>query len=314
MFKLTRPIERLLIVALMVFCPFLSPLCTANAPSPIVVKHTHGETMVPLNPKNVLVFDLSVLDNFDRLGIEVTGVPLSRNYNHELKKYKTDDYIKIGSLSKPDYEVVHAAKPDLIIVAYRTQSKYDALAKIAPTIDLTGSGKDLIADVKTDVTTLGRIFGKEAEAKMEIEKLDAAVFVLKVKAKGKGKGLVLMTSGGKISAFGPGSRFGVFYDDFGIVPAVSDISPARHGQSVSSEFILEADPDWLFIIDRDAAVGREGDSARQILDNDLVRQTTAWKKQQVVYLDSGDWYLARGGLNALHRAIDQLTQAFDSAR
>lgn len=315
MFGHARCTSRLPALIRRVFQAFLlMSTLTANAASTTIdVKHAQGETMVPVTPEKVLVFDLSVLDNLDRLGIEVAGVPRARNYPHRLKKYQSDDFIKIGSLSKPDYEVINAARPDLIIVAYRSQSKYDALAKIAPTIDLTGSRKDLIADVEADVTTLGRIFAKEAEAKMEVEKLDDAVSALKAKAKGTGKGLVIMTSGGKISAYGPGSRFGIIYDDFGIMPAVRDISAATHGQPIGSEFILEADPDWLFVIDRDAALGREGASAKQILDNELVRETTAWKKKQVVYLDAGDWYLARGGLNAVHRAIDQIAQAFDNA-
>ena len=97
-------------------------------------------------------------------------------------------------------------------------------------------------------------------------------------------------------------------------PASPDISPATHGQPINSEFILETNPDWLFVIDRDAAIGSEGKAARRILDNELVRQTKAWKKNQVAYLDSTDWYLlAADSLSALHRAIDQIARAFDKA-
>ncbi len=101
---------------------------------------------------------------------------------------------------------------------------------------------------------------------------------MKEKAANKGTGLLILTSGGKISAYGPGSRFGVLHDSFGVKPAAPDLSIGNHGQPVSSEFILETNPDWLFVIDRDAAIGREGNSAKQVLDNELVRQTNAWKR------------------------------------
>ncbi len=68
------------------------------------------------------------------------------------------------------------------------------------------------------------------------------------------------------------------------------------------------------MLDRDAAIGREGTSAKQLLDNELVRQTNAWKNDQVVYLNGQNWYLVGGGLGALHNTIQQLSAAFDKAK
>jgi len=163
------------------------------------------------------------------------------------------------------------------------------------------------------VQTIGTIFGKEAEAKAEDEKLDADIAALKEKAAGKGKGLLILTTGGKVSAYGPGSRFGILHDAFGVEPAAPDLSVGNHGQPISYEFILQTNPDWLFVIDRDAAIGREGASAKQLLDNDLVRQTNAWKNDHVVYLDAASWYLVGGGLTSLHQTVEQISQAFDKA-
>ena len=55
--------------------------------------------------------------------------------------------------------------------------------------------------------------------------------VERVKAKGTtvGKGLVLMTSGGKVTAFGKGSRFGIIHDQLGIAPAIEDVEAAMKG-------------------------------------------------------------------------------------
>ncbi|MEG9884320.1 MAG: siderophore ABC transporter substrate-binding protein [Hyphomicrobiales bacterium] len=315
MSKPRRFASRILSASLAASALALAP--EANAAS-VTIKHAQGETAVPINPQKIAVFDLSTLDNLDHLGIKVTGVPHeSVNLPRNLKKYEGDDFIKIGSLHEPDYEVINAVAPDLIIVGALTASKYDALAKIAPTIDLTAWGHNLIAQVEANVKTLGRIFSRQAQARAEIERLDAAIAALKAKTRGKGKGLVIMTSGAKISGYGPGSVFGFVHEDFGVTPASLDINPAAHGQPIGSEFILETNPDWLFVIDRDTAIGpsidREGDSARQVLDNDLIRLTTAWKEGQVIYLNSTDWCLAWAGLTSLHRAINQISQAFDRA-
>ncbi|OYR19448.1 siderophore ABC transporter substrate-binding protein [Brucella thiophenivorans] len=282
----------------------------ANA-ADIAVKHAQGETSVAASPAKVVVFDFATLDNLDRLGVKIIGVPGSIAFPEYLKKYDSADYAKVGTLFEPDYEAVNAAEPDLIIVGGRSAAKYGELAKIAPTIDLTVPAKGFISGTEANIEKLGEIFGRQSEAKAEVDKLNSELAALNEKTKGKGKGLMILTSGGKISAYGPGSRFGVLHDSFGIEPAAADLSVGNHGQPVSSEFILETNPDWLFVLDRDAAIGREGTSAKQLLDNELVRQTNAWKKDQVVYLNGQNWYLVGGGLGALHNTIKQLSEAFD---
>ncbi|EMG52381.1 petrobactin-binding protein YclQ [Brucella sp. NBRC 12952] len=309
MLKISRHFSRLFGAALVA-----TALASGANAADVAVKHAQGETTVATNPEKVVVFDFATLDNLDRLGVKIIGVPGSIAFPEYLKKYDGADYTKVGTLFEPDYEAVNAAEPDLIIVGGRSAAKYGELAKIAPTIDLTVPAKEFISGTEANIEKLGQIFGKETEAKAEVDKLNSELAALKEKTKGKGKGLMILTSGGKISAYGPGSRFGVLHDSFGVEPAAPDLSVGNHGQPVSSEFILETNPDWLFVLDRDAAIGREGTSAKQLLDNELVRQTNAWKNDQVVYLNAQNWYLVGGGLGALHNTIQQLSAAFDKAK
>lgn len=309
MLKFSRHFSRLFGAALVA-----TALASGANAADVAVKHAQGETTVATNPEKVVVFDFATLDNLDRLGVKIIGVPGSIGFPEYLKKYDGADYTKVGTLFEPDYEAVNAAEPDLIIVGGRSAAKYGELAKIAPTIDLTVPAKEFISGTEANIEKLGQIFGKETEAKAEVDKLNSELAALKEKTKGKGKGLMILTSGGKISAYGPGSRFGVLHDSFGVEPAAPDLSVGNHGQPISSEFILEANPDWLFVLDRDAAIGREGTSAKQLLDNELVRQTNAWKNDQVVYLNAQNWYLVGGGLGALHNTIQQLSAAFDKAK
>lgn len=276
----------------------------------ITIKHTSGETSVPENPKKVVVFDLASMDIMNRLGVDnIVGVA-GGIFPKYLKKYEADQYTKVGTLFEPNYEAIANLKPDLIIISGRTQPKYKELSKIAPTLDLTVSNENYLGDVDRNITILGQVFDKQDKAKSEIANLNKKLDETRKIAANQGTGLLILTTGGKISAYGPGSRFGLLHTGFGVKPANDKLEVGKHGQMISSEFILETNPDWLFVIDRDAAIGREGQSAAQILDNALVNQTTAGKKKQIVYLDPQNWYLVGGGLSGLIETADQLDAAF----
>ncbi|HEV7317781.1 MAG TPA: siderophore ABC transporter substrate-binding protein [Ensifer sp.] len=274
----------------------------------LTIEHSSGTTEVEKNPKTVLVYDFGMLETLDMLGIPVSGVPGSA-IPPSLEKYKADTYPKIGTLFEPDFEAINAAEPNLVIVGGRSQAKYAEVAKLAPTIDLTSDDKDLIGSIKKNATILGQIFGKEEEIKANIAKLDASIEALRGLAADKGTGLILLTTGGKISAYGSGSRFGTLHDVFGIKPADPELQVATHGQAISYEYILETNPDWIFVVDRDAAIGQQAQPAAALLDNELVRQTKAWKDGHVVYLDSAKLYLTASGLKSQQDIVDQLTQA-----
>jgi ABC-type enterochelin transport system, periplasmic component len=72
---------------------------------------------------------------------------------------------------------------------------------------------------------------------------------------------------------------------------------------------MSANPSWLFIIDRDGAIGNNhNQSAKQVLDNPLIRKTAAWRRQHIIYLDSRSLYIA-GGIQAYLRAMTQIDRA-----
>ncbi|WP_291173797.1 siderophore ABC transporter substrate-binding protein [Hyphomicrobium sp.] len=278
---------------------------------PITITHAQGETVLPAPPKTVLTLDLASLETLDAVGVEVTGVVSSHIPAH-LSKYKDSKYLKIGTLFEPDYETINAAAPDLIIVAGRSSPKYKELSRIAPTIDLSTDENAFLATAFRNARTLGRIFGKESEIEARIGKIETAIQAVREKSRGAGRGLIILTTGGRMSAYGPRSRFGTLHTDFGITPAVDALDRAVHGQGISFELILKANPDWLFVIDRDAAIGLAGQPAAQLLDNPLVARTNAWQKGHVAYLDPVRWYLVGGGLVSLQANIDQITHALDA--
>lgn len=278
----------------------------------IRVRHMQGETVVAVRPETVLVFDLAALDTLDALGVEVTGVPVSHVPGF-LGKYREARYLKIGSLFEPDFEAVNAAKPDLVIVAARSAAVYPQLARLAPTIDLTLPPTGMIEGVRTSVATLGRIFGKEQEAAALAGDIDRAVARVRQATAKAGTVLMVMVNGGKLTIFGIGSRFGWLHDELGATPAVARADAATHGAAVSFEFILATDPDWLIVLDRDAAVGHAGASARQVLDNEIVGATRAARSGHIVYVDPARWYLVGGGGRSFAVILNDLADALSAA-
>lgn len=279
----------------------------------IEIAHAKGIARLAAIPKKVVVFDLASLDVLDALGVPVAGVPRGPKPDY-LAKYDGPSYPKVGTLWEPDYEELNALSPDLVVVGLRSGPRYDAVSKMAPAIDMTVDATDIVESAKLRARALARLFGKETEAETKIAKLDAAVAVVRGKADAAGAGLIVLTTGGRLSAFGSKSRFGVIHDTFNIKPAAPEVKVGLHGQPISFEFIRKVDPDWLFVLDRDAAIDARGQPARQLLDNELVRESKAWRRGHVVYLDSASFYLVNGGLTSLQRMVDQIGTALDAAR
>ena len=87
---------------------------------------------MPANPTKTVVLDLAVLDTLHALGVDVTGVPAAAKLPPQLEQYADKRYLKVGSMFEPNYEVIHAAAPQLIFVAGRSAPKYDELSSWRP--------------------------------------------------------------------------------------------------------------------------------------------------------------------------------------
>lgn len=263
----------------------------------------------PSRPQTVAVFDLAALDTLDALSLEVQGVP-DWAMSGDLEKYRADTYAKVGSLFEPDFEAVAALAPDLIIIGSRSQKHFAALSAIAPVLDLTPDNRDFRGSVKRNAEAIGKLFGKEAEVAERLLKLDATTTRLRDMTADKGRGLVVLTTGGKISAYGPGSRFSEVHDLYGLAAADPTIEATTHGQVISWEYILKVNPDWLIVIDRDAAIGNTETPARALLDNELVNRTRAATAGHIIYLDPVGMYLTSSGLRAEQAIADSFIAAF----
>ena len=270
---------------------------------------------VPKNPENIVVFDMASLDTIGALGGEVAGAPLDSVPDY-LQDHLADDAFNAGTLFEADLVEIESQQPDLIVIGGRSSALYEDLSEIAPTVDLSLRGS-YTENLERNATFLGEVLGAEDEAAAAIAEIEAGIEEARAVTADAGTGLGIMVSGGELSAMAPagedasgrGARGGLIYDAFGVQPVVEDIQAATHGEPVSFEFLLETDPDHLWVVDRDAATNTEGaQAAEAVLDNEIVNQTTAAKNDQIVYLDPTAWYIVFGGLDTTRIMIDDVLQ------
>ncbi len=285
-------------------------MASAGVAGAVEIETARGPVEIASPPRRVAVYDIPAIDTLDSLGVEIAGVP-DNLFLPELAGV-ADRAEAVGTLFEPDLEALSALGPDLIVVGARSSAKRDSVARIAPTIDMTLSGADMIGEARAHTLAYGKLFGREKEAADLVAGLDRAVERARGAMAGKGNALIVMTSGPKISVYGPESRFGWLHRELGLAAAAETAVAAQHGEAVSFEFVREANPDWLIVLDRAAAIGSGEANARATLDNELVAATTAWRKQQVVYLPAADFYIAAGGMAATVRVLDALAQAFSA--
>lgn len=266
---------------------------------------------VPKNPKTVVVFDFGMLDTLDKMGVDVAGLPKSGTVPPYLSKFKDDKYANVGSLKEPDFEKISELGPDLIIISTRQSELYEEFKAIAPTIYVGLDTNNYIASFKENVQTVAKIFGKEDMVQEEIAAIEKQLEDVNKKVTELGKtALIVLANDGKVSAYGPGSRFGLIHDVLGFKAVDENIEASTHGQSISFEYIVEKDPDFLFVIDRTAVVGGES-SAKEVIENDLVKNTKAYKEGNIVYLDPNYWYLSGGGLVSVSEMILEVGAAVE---
>jgi iron complex transport system substrate-binding protein len=275
-------------------------------PTEVTVTHELGKTPVPVNPEKVVVFDFGTLDTMAELGIEPVGLP-KENIPDYLSQFEDEKYVNTGSLKEPDFEKINELAPDLIVISSRQMDLYDQFSEIAPTVYLAVDDSNYMESFKSNANKIGEIFGKEAEVEEKLAAIDEKVAVLNEKASVmKENGLVILANEGKISAYGPASRFGIIHDVFGVKPADENIEVSTHGQSVSFEYLVETDPDYMFVVDRGAVVTEGESSVKQVVENDLVKNTKAVKNDNIIYLDPNVWYLSGGGLQSVLAQADEI--------
>jgi iron complex transport system substrate-binding protein len=197
------------------------------------------------------------------------------------------------------------------------------LSEIAPVVLMTiDNAAGYMNGFKANVAKVATIFGKETESEDLISGFDARIAALNAAARGK-TAIVGMVTSSSFNALPDGSRCSLIGNEAGFTNLTKPGASARerggnpnagqaanpHGDSASFELLVEKNPDYIFVLDRDAAIGTAGSkAAREIMENELVQKTDAYRNGRIVYLTPDVWYLAEGGITATDIMIRELEE------
>ncbi|WP_313583255.1 siderophore ABC transporter substrate-binding protein [Lacrimispora sp.] len=266
----------------------------------VEIKDIHGMVTVPVNPQKVISLDNRTYETLSDWGIKLVAAP--KGVMPADSPYVADESVQdIGNHREPNLEIIAAADPDLVIVGQRFASYYEEIKKLVPNaavIDLNFDvsedadtpGENLVNGLKDSTAALGKIFDKNKEAEQLTADFDQAIEAAKSAYNGTDTIMSVVVSGGNIGFSAPhsGRVWGPMYEVFGWVPAldIDNTTSDHQGDDISVEAIAQSNPDWIFVLDRDAAVSSTTDAvpAQDVIDQSpALQNVTAVSEGHIVY-------------------------------
>ena len=288
-----------------------------QTPENVMIKSFNGNKEevnleVPYDPERIAVLDMASLDILDNLGMGDRVVGSASTSLEYLTDYVDNEEVaNLGTIKEADLEAVMECDPDVIFIGGRLASSYVALSEIAPVVFLsTDSELGIVKSVTKNAETIASMFGLEDEVSKKIEGFDERIEALKKTAEGK-TALVGMTTSGSFNLMGNDGRCSIVGREVGFENLTAAESTSTHGNEASFETVVEKNPDYIFVMDRDSAIGADGaQTAKEIVENELVMGTDAYKNGRIIYLEHpAVWYTAEGGITALNIMLSDLENA-----
>ena len=286
----------------------------AQIPETITITSLNGageavELEVPYDPQRIAILDMASLDILDNLGVGDRVVGSASTSLDYLQTYAEDeDIVNLGTIKEADLEAVMACEPDVIFIGGRLSASYDVLSEIAPVVYLsTDVEKGVVESVRDNAATIASMFGMEDKIETLMSDFDSRIQTLAEFAEGKNAIVGLCTSG-SFNVLGNDGRCSIIGKEIGFTNLGDGDVTSTHGNETSFELIVELNPDYMFVLDRDAAIGTEGAQlAQEIVENELIQGTDAYKNGNIVYLEHpAVWYTAEGGVTALDVMLQDL--------
>lgn len=265
---------------------------------------------VPYDPQRIAILDMASLDILNALGVGDRVVGTASTSLDYLQDYINDDIANLGTIKEADLEAVMACEPDVIFIGGRLASSYDALSEIAPVVYLsTDTELGVVESVRSNAATVASMFGLDDQVDQLMADFDSRIQALADFAQDK-TAIVGMCTSGSFNVLGNDGRCSIIGREIGFenIGVDADIDTSTHGNEASFEFVVDKAPDYIFVMDRDAAIATEGAQlAQEIMENELVMATDAYKNGNIVYLaHPAVWYTAEGGITALDIMLSDL--------
>ena len=237
--------------------------------------------------------------------------------------FNGEEVADVGMHRDPNLEALVASNPDLIISGQRF-AKFDTQIKeLAPDVPLINleprDGEPFNEELIRQVTDLGKIFDKQSEASKLVDDFNASIERAKKAYDGSSTVMAVDVSGGNIGYVAPGKgrTWGPVFDLLGLKPAleVEGSTDSHTGDDISVEAIAEANPAWILVLDRDAAITKDGSNTPAetvINDNAALSNVNALQNKHVVYAPN-DTY-TNESIITYTEIFNSIADAFEAAR
>ncbi|PWV44429.1 siderophore ABC transporter substrate-binding protein [Nocardiopsis sp. L17-MgMaSL7] len=280
----------------------------------VEVEDNNGTQTVNSPATSVVALDNRTFETLSDWDVELSAAAVSLMPD-TIGYTRDDSIIDIGTHNEPDLEAIVAAEPDLVVNGQRFTQYQDDITSLVPdaaVLDLDPrEDEPFDAELRRQVTVLGEVFDKQDEAAQLVDDLDAAIERVQDAYDEDDTVMAVTTSGGEIGYLAPGvgRTLGPAFDILGLTPAldVDGASDDHQGDDISVEAVADSNPDWILVMDRDAAVAADEagyETAENILSSsEALSGVTAVKDEQIIHMPV-DTYTNEG--------IQTYTEFFDA--
>jgi iron complex transport system substrate-binding protein len=243
-----------------------APTTTAALPSTVTIEQRFGPTELPVAPVRIVASSGPWLDALLAFGVQPVAYIGNNRGDDGLNAWERDAIgdAELIRTENPNFtfplELVTAAEPDLILMnpyVGADQTQFDLANQIAPTLSRLGSGESLDT-WQEQVTALGKVLGREADAAAIIADVDAKIASVTAELPAlAGTSALLVQVDLSSSAMNvvasPTDPANTFFTKLGmaIPPAVTDAADASGRLVVSVENVGLIDADYLLVYARD---------------------------------------------------------------
>ena len=294
----------------------------ATQASSVSIEANDGTVDIKLPVTRAASLDNRTFEVLAQWDVPLVAVP-KKLIPSTITAYNGDDIADVGMHRDPNLEALVAAEPDLIISGQRF-TKFDSQIKeLAPDVPLINleprDGQPFDKELIRQVTDLGEIFGKQAEAKKLVDDFNASIERAKNAYDGTSTVMAVDVSGGNIGYVAPGKgrTWGPVFDLLDLKPAleIEGATDSHTGDDISVEAIAESNPAWMLVLDRDAAITKDGSNTPAetvISGNAVLQNVTAISTGQVVYAPN-DTY-TNESIITYTEIFNSLADAFEAAK
>ena len=295
---------------------------SATQASSVTIDANDGAVEINLPVTRAASLDNRTFEVLQQWDVELVAAP-KKLIPSTITAFNGEGVADVGMHREPNLEALVAAEPDLIISGQRF-TKFDSQIKeLAPDVPLINleprDGQPFDKELIRQVTDLGEIFGKQAEAKKLVDDFNASIERAKNAYDGTSTVMAVDVSGGNIGYVAPGKgrTWGPVFDLLDLKPAleIEGATDSHTGDDISVEAIAESNPAWMLVLDRDAAITKDGSNtpAETVINGNAALQNVAALQNKHVVYAPNDTY-TNESIITYTEIFNSIADAFEAAK